>query len=438
LAHSKGILSDKEYGDLVKAHLQQQIDGGAGAKVEADAQKPTLEDAAVQAIKDGKDVQASTSDGDGKQKSVSVAFAMRDSDAGAVDGGTASSGFDIGNGQEIVDAFKAVFAGNDRILAHGQFNVSDTVKESIHKIIDDKAATDPDLKQAWKAAKKTDDADAQRKAVKKYLDTNNLNERYPEIKALVQNHTGPSVQQIFGDFWVPDEIKPKLKFPKPTFDLLVKSFDWEKKKCGFVAQLLGNKMVKKLGKKLPPSMLFDQEGILQVTIKPDNLPTNSGKRQELTYSPDQLKKIMGKVDTCLDARRPVVAGVMSGANHVDNGVPFVLKPKPQCEHYILIFGYDGNRYFFWDPDDQRSNIQQQNWGPSFGVLFYKRDGQNDRLTTAFNDTDLINIESGTGDDDGDHIAVKTRHRYEVYYLRSGLSFDIKGELKYDPKTGKAT
>jgi hypothetical protein len=250
------------------------------------------------------------------------------------------------------------------------------------------------------------------------------------------------VKKLFGDFWVPTTIKPAPRVEHPTFDLLKQAYAWERNKCGYVAQMLGNKYVTKRNKTLPKPNYFDTEGILQVKIKPANLQANSTESQTFEYPVPQLNTIMKKVEESLNIDRPIVVGVMSGVNHTDNGVVFTLVPKDiSPEHYVLIFGQDGDKFFFWDPDITSSNIdlrglatkngamvKPENWGPGFGVFFYRHD-KTAGIGTAFSDADLADIDVA-----GNHNKVPTRHRYQAYYLRNGLSFDkekVKEKLRYD-------
>lgn len=436
-------MSDKEYGDLVKAHLQQQVDGGASAKTQADGQKPSLEDAAVQAIQDGKDVQASTSDGGGATKSINVKALLATAIPGS--GAGTSDTFEVGNGSTLVQNFKDVFKqDNSTILVNGQFNITNAVEAAIIKTVELKTGSDAGLNAVWTTLKTRGQIDfdklrTQNSAIKSYIDSNNLGTQYSDISDLFKPHSGDAIQKMFGDFWIPATIKPPPTIAKPTFDLLQKAYDWEKAKCGYVAQMLASKYVKKKNAPLPTDLWFDLAGILKVKITPDNLSANSADPQIFTnYDTTQLKTIMGKVENSLKKNRPVVVGVMSGINHTDNGVSFSLDPDDIApEHYILIFAQDGpDKFFFWDPDDQCSNIEGQGWGPGFGVLFYRKD----RIGTAFSDADLTAIET-QGELAGDHTtAPKRRHRYQAYYLRNGLSFPkdkVIEKLKYDPDTGKA-
>lgn len=76
--------------------------------------------------------------------------------------------------------------------------------------------------------------------------------------------------------------------------------------------------------------------------------------------------------------------------------------KPPEEHSIMILGYDGNQFVFWDPDSGSSNAH----GAGFGALFVSSAG----LTTASSDGDLL------VDDNGNHAA--GRHRYQVILFGS--------------------
>ena len=76
-AKTKGALNDEEYGTLVKAHAQQQIDGGAAAGAEADRDErratPSSIRSAVQLSQEGAgSVKATESDAEGNLKSLEV------------------------------------------------------------------------------------------------------------------------------------------------------------------------------------------------------------------------------------------------------------------------------------------------------------------------------------------------------------------------------
>ncbi len=88
-AKAGGAINQDDYGKLVKEHLQQQIDGGETAKKEAEAAKPvkpSLTDAAVKAVEQGKDVKAQKVDSEGNSESVDISGGSSDGVLGKVDG----------------------------------------------------------------------------------------------------------------------------------------------------------------------------------------------------------------------------------------------------------------------------------------------------------------------------------------------------------------
>ena len=78
-AKNSGAITPGDAGQLVKDHLQQQVDGGAGKKAASDAQSQAaatpLSQAAVTAASQGKDVTASRLDSAGNSESVSISGA---------------------------------------------------------------------------------------------------------------------------------------------------------------------------------------------------------------------------------------------------------------------------------------------------------------------------------------------------------------------------
>ncbi|HEY2372950.1 MAG TPA: papain-like cysteine protease family protein [Gaiellaceae bacterium] len=75
-AKNSGTINQEDAGKLVKDHLQQQIDGGAGKKIDAEAAKQAaatpLSKAAIEAASHNKDVTASRVDSDGNRESVAI------------------------------------------------------------------------------------------------------------------------------------------------------------------------------------------------------------------------------------------------------------------------------------------------------------------------------------------------------------------------------
>ncbi|NJO17477.1 MAG: hypothetical protein HC877_17550 [Thioploca sp.] len=74
-AKDSGAISQDDYSKMVKEHLQQQIDGGESKKAELESAKPvkpTLTDAAVKAVDQGKEVKAQKTDNEGNVESVEI------------------------------------------------------------------------------------------------------------------------------------------------------------------------------------------------------------------------------------------------------------------------------------------------------------------------------------------------------------------------------
>ncbi len=75
-AKENGAITDEQYNDLVRDHLQQQINGGEStreqAQTERENQRPSLTEAAIEAVNQGQAVQAERTDTDGNTESVNI------------------------------------------------------------------------------------------------------------------------------------------------------------------------------------------------------------------------------------------------------------------------------------------------------------------------------------------------------------------------------
>ena len=71
-AKDSGGINEQEYSGLLKNHLQQLIDGGDSQKAEAGKGKPTLTDAAVKAVEQGKTVKAQKIDPEGATEAIVI------------------------------------------------------------------------------------------------------------------------------------------------------------------------------------------------------------------------------------------------------------------------------------------------------------------------------------------------------------------------------
>ncbi|KAH0559352.1 hypothetical protein GP486_004134 [Trichoglossum hirsutum] len=432
-ANAKGVLNNEDFSKLVKQHTQQQIDGGASLKVDLESQKaalnPSLEDAAVQAVKDGKGVKAVKTDGDGNTHSIDVgpnpllAFGISGQDAGA-DAGGGSTTFNVSTAEtQKVTAFKNVFrdpgstsTDTPPILANGQFQITNPFIKDIQKIVNDSLAANPDtgLQAIWDPIKNDPDSldqAAKTKLIKDYINQNNLTEKHPNIVKLFNssNNDQTTIQKLYHDFWTPPTVQPTPKVTDPTFSKLQYASNYESDKCGSSVALLARKFVIKTtgqDKNIKPLDL-----VIPGRLDPPTLPAGSDLSQVMKHtSVSALSSAIDASKQSIDTyKRLVVTGVHNGLNRAgaNNTNPSLAQSNPEPEHYILIFGYQDNRFLFWDSDNTRSNIDDTTlgWGESFGVLFFR----GGHPTTAFSDVDLTSLSTDAGHE-GDHDMVHWRHK----------------------------
>ena len=89
-AKQDGAISQDDYSKMVKEHIQKQIDGGEQEKIDAEKEKiakPTLSDAAVKAVDQGKNVKAQKTDTTtGNTESIDISSGSTDQSLAAVSG----------------------------------------------------------------------------------------------------------------------------------------------------------------------------------------------------------------------------------------------------------------------------------------------------------------------------------------------------------------
>jgi hypothetical protein len=134
----------------------------------------------------------------------------------------------------------------------------------------------------------------------------------------------------------------------------------------------------------------------------------------LGYDARSLMRAVGRAKCVLDQGCVVRAGVLSGLcdDKPDLGCAEITPPKDvwrTCpEHWLLIIGYVGDTFVFWD-SARTSGITRG--GQQFGLLHYNR--AENRLTTG---QDLSKMEVNL---DGKHTSNPDQKRYQVLILRSG-------------------
>jgi hypothetical protein len=120
-----------------------------------------------------------------------------------------------------------------------------------------------------------------------------------------------------------------------------------------------------------------------------------------TYGHD-LDKQVARMKRAIDDGWVVHARVLSGL--YGGG-----KSRAEAEHSIIVYGYSGDEFEYWDPDVAGSNLALS----GFDRLFYDRDAN--RLSTATSEAELPVYErsgaEGSGQEAGWH--TKGVHRYRV-------------------------
>ena len=217
-----------------------------------------------------------------------------------------------------------------------------------------------------------------------------------------------------------DDAVPDLA-PYTTFPVLDCVHVWENQACGYTGSMVARRFQQKGGMKTANPDAKRQSGTQAFAVLATSA-TRDMRRVGTLRRGDVLKQrgVGGVIDgmkRALDDGWVLHARVLSGVDYawgeyaeaydaaVRKGRPPaqpVGLPKPPEEHSIMIIGYDGNEFVFWDPDSASSNKH----GPGFGALYYA-DG---RLTTAASDADL------PVSDEGNHAS--GAHRYQVILFGS--------------------
>jgi outer membrane protein OmpA-like peptidoglycan-associated protein len=143
---------------------------------------------------------------------------------------------------------------------------------------------------------------------------------------------------------------------------------------------------------------------------------SDGKYLVLKYKP--LAQVIKTLKCSLDRGCVVRAGVLSGIcdDKPDMGCAKRLDNKStiwrDCpEHWILILGYDGDQFLFWD-SSRASAIAR--CGHEFGLLHYN--SSENRLTTA---PPTVKVDLMAVNPSGFHVFDERQKRYQVIALQTG-------------------
>jgi hypothetical protein len=249
-----------------------------------------------------------------------------------------------------------------------------------------------------------------------YIKRNHLESVYPNIvKAYSPAPAGGQTPgQLYDQYWHNDNLNPSINVAPVTRDRYVSS-----RKPGGGGPVLNGKRVGE------ESACFDSTtSLARKYVKAQALPSIPGsisipaapipgtrlstQKDRIIYDqPSALANTLVRIKQAIDAKYPVICGVLSGATHQ-------MSVFPSPEHFLLLFAYlPENIFLFWDSDIGVTNIDGLGWGPGFGALYAT-------ATTFSTGTDEADLEAyvRSGEHFGDHVALPRRHRYQVYNVRA--------------------
>jgi hypothetical protein len=163
----------------------------------------------------------------------------------------------------------------------------------------------------------------------------------------------------------------------------------------------------------------------------------NGQYLVLQYQAEPLKKMVERLKCLLDRGCVVPVGVLSGICDDKPDLSGICQPIPlqdkwrDCwEHWLLVIGYDGNRFVFWDSAES-SMIGPIKPGNSkdnhyFGFLHY--DPVNHRLSTATTNPgvkDALEVDAWGFHTQGVPQA-HAQKRYQVVSMWNGLPWKASG------------
>lgn len=178
----------------------------------------------------------------------------------------------------------------------------------------------------------------------------------------------------------------------------------------YVTRLGGLRGVQTRGTQLAAGAIFIPSSI------PSSPKKNPPYYTRVAYNLQQLARYVGKIKESLDSGYLVRAGVLSGCDWdypLPNRTAGDITEQFVPEHYLLILGYDGDEFLFWDPHYIATG--RAPFSRPFGILTYQ--ATKGRLSTARNDGELSVNESGDFKVDPPNLPNQgTNHRYQVVSL----------------------
>ncbi len=226
--------------------------------------------------------------------------------------------------------------------------------------------------------------------------------------------------QLWGELKQTDQVPNLDKYR--SLSALQAIWEWENQACGYTGSLTTSRYTQKGGaKKVNPDAKRRKSTAVWATFAASGtrdmrkLPNGLRQGDALIFS--GVGAMIPKMQAALDDGWVLHARVVSGIDYgwgehakafdkqQAKGKPPVQPQaigKPPEEHSIMLIGYDGNEFVFWDPDSTSSSLH----GQGFGSVFFA----DNRLSTAENNSAFpVN-------DEGDH--QNGEHRYQIILVSS--------------------
>lgn len=307
------------------------------------------------------------------------------------------------------------------VTSKGQFYWSSLIKSRINKIVSASITFIDPLASKFSAlmdAAQAGDAAKMAKLIAEIqaaLANRNGTSAENLKKLLIPSKSGATAIGLWGKF-------NKINKVPPDVDQLINVHDYAKIRkeeataCWSVADLMIRRFNSRDGfSKADPDKKRNTansfvSGLSSTAIRHLKWNGSRTKGDVVTYD-SKLSGVVSKMKKALDDGFLIHARVVSGTNfgfglHDDLVKSKLATPNPeektvsgQAEHSLVVIGYDGDKFVFWDPDSSVSSVSGKQ---GFGHLFF----QSGRLTTAENE---LHVEVR---EDGSHFSNGNK-RYQV-------------------------
>jgi len=323
-----------------------------------------------------------------------------------------------------VERFKSLLGRDPTMLEYGQFHVSFTIYKEMWRIVNADLASVPvnAMLEIWQSMNQKVDGLTSNDLVN-YIKLSHLESVYPNIMKVYSTAPagGQPPGQLYDQYWHNDDLNPSINVAPATRarylsarrrggggPILGTERVGEESACLDSTSSLARKYVKAQAP-LPPipaalSIPKAQIPGTRLSAKKDPFPLGS---RIIYEQPSALANTLVRIKQAINAKYPVICGVLSGETHDK-------RPFPDPEHYLLLFAFlPENIFLFWDSNIVATKIDGLGWGRGFGALYATAS----TFSTGADEADLEAYILG-GKFSGDHLARPTRHRYQVYQVRT--------------------